>query len=147
MKVEENIISKTKDDRIRIVDSWKDYVSKMILMYLSKERIAAFREIESFFVRYILDERELYGKIENLSEIGLIQIFSGENYENGTTILKCTDIGIEIGQYYEREELKTNYEILNSFILDTLNKRLEHLGHSPSLNLTDLDDLPLPITT
>ena len=135
-KLTKNIMGK-----IEKINSWDDYILKIILIYLSKEKFASFRELEAFFIRYLLDERKLYNKVEQLENLGLVHIYSGENYENGTTLIRCLLPGIEIGEFYEGDEIKNGYQNLKQFLLDTLNKRLEHLGYPVSLTSNELTNL------
>src|SRR6266571_7886081 len=83
--------------KARTVESWGDYKALIIMIYLARERVVPFRELEAFFSVYLLDERQLFRKVERLADENLIEVYSGKSFENGTTILRCLEDGVGVG--------------------------------------------------
>ena len=117
----------------QVIEKWNDRVSMATLLYLAREEVAPIYELEDLFIKYISTEEEIMEKTQTLKEIGLLEIYEGQMFTNGTTIVRLTPFGIEVSRYLEAEEIKKGYPTTKEILLSVLQKRLQSMDPSPPM--------------
>jgi hypothetical protein len=102
-----------------------DYIITSILLYLAREEVSPIYELENIFVGYLATEEEILTKVRDLANIGLLEIYDGRMVTNGTTIVRLTPLGKEVGRILESEEMKNGYPITKKILAKIISKRLK----------------------
>jgi len=138
------------ESAIKIADkigNGDDSISICILLYLAREEVSPIYELENFLVGYLSTEEEIITKTRDLNNVGLIEIYDGRMVTNGTTIIRLTPLGKEVGRILESNEIRNGYPITKKILSDIIFKRLKQKNPFLKMNGFEINLNKNEITT